>query len=102
MNTKKLTTMTFATEDAFDDDDFILISITTRPMFSHRIMEWRNDGSYSKAWNMIADKICDKNNDIECTIDDNYLRIFYTTVKERNLIYSTIDEIKDEIDDCFI
>lgn len=102
MNIKELTTTTFASENALDGDDLIAISITTRPAFSHRMMEWRNDGSYSKAWNLIADKICEKNNDIECAIDDTYLRVFYKTEEERKLIYSTIDELKDEIEDCFL
>lgn len=83
MNTKKLTDTTFATEDALDGENLSVISI-------------------SKAWNMIADKICAKNNDIECVIDDNYLRVFYKTEEERNLIYATIDEIKNKIEDCFI
>lgn len=102
MNTKELTTTTYATEDALDGDDLTVISITTRPAFAHRTMEWRKDGSYSKAWNMIADTICAKNNAIECAIDDNYLRVFYKTEEERNLIYSAIDEIKNKIEDCFI
>ena len=101
MYTKELTITTFATEDKLDGEDTTLISITTRPAFAHRMMEWRNDGSYSNAWNLIADEICKKNNDIECTIDDNYLRVFYKNEDERNLVYSTIDEIKDKIDDCF-
>lgn len=103
MNMKEFKNSTiYATEDRLDDETK-LISITTRPIFNHRIYEWRNDKSYETAWNFIADQILEQiDKNIECDIDDNYLRVFYNTDEQLNKIYDLIEKNIVKIDDFFI
>ena len=103
MNIKEFKNSTiYAIEDHLDDETK-LISITTKPIFNYRIYEWRNDKSYENAWNFISDQILEQiNKNIECDIDDNYLRVFYNTDKQLNKIYKLIEKNIVKIDDFFI
>lgn len=102
---KKINIGTFATVgeiNRLDGEKTYVVSLTTRPAFSGYVNQWRKDGTYSKAWNLIADTMDKLLMKLECAIDDNYLRIFYKTQKELTAINTVIRLLNNQIDACFL
>lgn len=93
----------FADEDRLDGDELTVLSITTKPCFSSRLEEWRGDGkTYERAWSFIADRIIEEVvPELECVIDDNYLRVFVHNETERDAVYESIEKHAVEIDEFF-
>ena len=102
---KKINIGTFATDgeiNKLDGEKTYVVSLTTRPAFSGYVDKWRKDGTYSKAWNLIADTMDKLLMNLECAIDDNYLRIFFETQKELTAINTVIRLLNNQIDACFL
>lgn len=101
MKTFNAATIIFAIEDTLYEGLNVL-SITNKPCFSHRTKEWRETAAYSQAWNFIADRIIEEiKPELECAIDDNYMRVFVHSDSERDNVYELIEKYAAKIDDYF-
>lgn len=101
MNMKEFGTIC-TRENKLDGEEIFVLSVTTRLELKHRTFEWRKTNAYSQAWNLIADTLKKLMLNLHCDIDDNYLRVFYRNEKELTAVYTVIELLQNQIDDCFI